>query len=339
MHAPLSNFSYTAFDPHQVLKSMGKDKAIELLSNMVKIRYFETFAETSYLEGLVAGFFHSYIGQEAIQVGAVGAIGKDQGHWITTYRCHALALLTGCTAVAGFAELLGNQLGCAEGRGGSMHFVTDRMPLGQGIVGGHTALGTGFAFKSVYQGDDLVTYCFLGDGASAQGVFYESLNLAALWSLPIVFIIENNVWGMGTHYKRALAMDPIGPSLALTFGIESHLLDGMNVLDSYQLFKEVHERVRKSKRPVIIEAKTQRFKGHSRSDTEYYRSKEDLEQIRALDPIEKLKALLIESSLAGVDELKELESRLKNEMYEALEAAKKGLPCDIKDIETGVEGD
>lgn len=339
MHAPLSNFSYTAFDPHQVLKSMGKDKAIELLSNMVKIRYFETFAETSYLEGLVAGFFHSYIGQEAIQVGAVGAIGKDQGHWITTYRCHALALLTGCTAVAGFAELLGNQLGCAKGRGGSMHFVTDRMPLGQGIVGGHTALGTGFAFKSIYQGDDLVTYCFLGDGASAQGVFYESLNLAALWSLPIVFIIENNVWGMGTHYKRALAMDPIGPSLALTFGIESHLLDGMNVLDSYQLFKEVHERVRKSKRPVIIEAKTQRFKGHSRSDTEYYRSKEDLEQIRALDPIEKLKALLIESSLAGVDELKELESRLKNEMYEALEAAKKGLPCDIKDIETGVEGD
>jgi pyruvate dehydrogenase E1 component alpha subunit len=339
MHAPLSNFSYTAFDPHQVLKSMGKDKAIELLSNMVKIRYFETFAETSYLEGLVAGFFHSYIGQEAIQVGAVGAIGKDQGHWITTYRCHALALLTGCTAIAGFAELLGNQLGCAKGRGGSMHFVTDRMPLGQGIVGGHTALGTGFAFKSVYQGDDLVTYCFLGDGASAQGVFYESLNLAALWSLPIVFVIENNVWGMGTHYKRALAMDPIGPSLALTFGIESHLLDGMNVLDSYQLFKEVHERVRKNKRPVIIEAKTQRFKGHSRSDTEYYRSKEDLEQIRALDPIEKFKILLIESNLAGVDELKELESRLKNEMHEALEAAKKGLPCDIKDIETGVEGD
>lgn len=339
MHAPLSNFSYTAFDPNQVLNSMGKDKAIELLTHMIRIRYFETFAETSYLEGLVAGFFHSYIGQEAIQVGAVGAVGKDHGHWITTYRCHALALLTGCSPVAGFAELLGNQLGCAKGRGGSMHFVTERMPLGQGIVGGHTALGTGFAFKSIYQGDDFVTYCFLGDGACAQGVFYESLNMATLWSLPIVFVIENNVWGMGTHYKRALAMDPIGPSLAKTFGIESHLLDGMNVLDSYQLFKEVHERVKTTKRPVVIEAKTQRFKGHSRSDTEYYRTKEDLEAIRSLDPIEKFKMMLTQNNLATPLEIKELDARLKNEIYESLETAKKGMPCDIGDIETGVEGD
>jgi pyruvate dehydrogenase E1 component alpha subunit len=337
MHAPLSGFSYTTFDQKKVLSSLGKEKALELLRQMFTIRQFEIMAENIYLEGLVAGFFHSYIGQEAIQVGAVGAVGSDNGHWITTYRCHALALLTGCTPTAGFAELLGNQLGCAKGRGGSMHFVTDRMPLGQGIVGGHTALSTGFAFKSVYQGDDFVTYCFLGDGASVQGAFYESINLAALWSLPIVFVIENNVWGMGTHYNRAIAMDPISPHLVGAFELENHILDGMNILDSYQLFKEVHEKVCKTKRPVIIEAKTQRFKGHSRSDTEYYRSQEDMEAIRHLDPIEGFKKQLVEAGFLLEEEIKGFEKQIKEELYKNLEEAKKGAPCDIGDIESGLE--
>ncbi len=338
MHAPIDGFSYTTYEPSSVLKNLSKPRALDLLKQMMKIRHFETFAENCYLEGLVAGFFHSYIGQEAIQVGAVEAVGKDCGHWITTYRCHALALLTGCSPMAGFAELFGNQWGCAKGRGGSMHFVTDRMPLGEGIVGGHTALSAGFAFKSIYQGDDLVTYCFLGDGASVQGCFYESLNLAALWSLPIVYVIENNEWGMGTHYHRAVAMDPIGPSLARAFNLESHLLDGMNVLDSYQLFKDVHEKVKKTKRPIIIEAKTQRFKGHSRSDTEHYRTKEEMELVRALDPIEQLKKQLIASSFATAEELKKLDSEIKAEVYAAMEEAKKGPPCDPGDIEMGIEG-
>jgi len=339
MHAPLSGFSYTTFDKKRVLSSIGKQKAIELFCHMFKIRQFELMSEGIYLEGLVAGFFHSYIGQEAIQVGAVGAIGMENAHWITTYRCHALALLTGCSLTQGFAELLGNQLGCAKGRGGSMHFVTKHMPLGQGIVGGHTALSTGFAFKSIYMGDNLVTYCFLGDGASVQGAFYESINLASLWSLPVVFIIENNVWGMGTHYNRAVAMDPIGGHLAKAFELESHLLDGMNLLDSYQLFKEVHEKVLKTKRPIIIEAKTQRFKGHSRSDTEHYRTKQDMEEIRSLDPIEAFKKVLIDENMTTSDELKEREKQIKEELFQFLEAAKKGALCDIGDIESGVESD
>ncbi|MFZ4772707.1 MAG: thiamine pyrophosphate-dependent enzyme [Chlamydiia bacterium] len=339
MHAPLIGFSYTTYDPQQVLKSLSKEKALDLYRQMVTIRHFEIFAENCYLEGLVAGFFHSYIGQEAIQVGAVGAIGKDSGYWVTTYRCHALALLTGCEPLAGFAELFGNQLGCAKGRGGSMHFVTDRMPLGEGIVGGHTALSAGFAFKSVYQGDDLVTYCFLGDGASVQGTFYESLNLASLWSLPVVYVIENNVWGMGTHYNRAVAMDPIGPSLAKAFNLESYLVDGMNVLDCYQLFKDVHEKVKKTKRPIIIEAKTQRFKGHSRSDTEYYRSKEEMETIRSQCPIERFKAELEKNNYATLEELKKIETSIKEDLYQIMEEAKKGPPCDPSDIESGVEGD
>lgn len=339
MHAPLSGFSYTTYDKKKVLSSLGKNRAIELYSHMFKIRQFEMMSEGIYLEGLVAGFFHSYIGQEAIQVGAIGAVGMDKGHWITTYRCHALALLTGCTPVQGFAELLGNQLGCAKGRGGSMHFVTKHMPLGQGIVGGHTALSTGFAFKSIYKGDDLVTYCFLGDGASVQGAFYESINLASLWSLPVVFIIENNVWGMGTHHKRAVAMDPIGVHIAKAFELENHLLDGMNVLDSFALFKEVHEKVSKTKRPIIIEAKTQRFKGHSRSDTEHYRSKQDMEEIKSLDPIESFKKDLFAEGFLTQDELKDLEKKIKEELFQSLEEAKKGVPCDVGDIESGVESD
>jgi pyruvate dehydrogenase E1 component alpha subunit len=336
MHPPLNGFSYTSFPTDKVLSSIGREEALNIFKKMVTIRIFETFAENSYLEGLVAGFFHSYIGQEAVQVGALTAIGKDQGHWITTYRCHALALLTGCSPLAGFAELFGNRLGCAKGRGGSMHFVTDRMPLGQGIVGGHTALSAGFAFKSIYQGDDLVTYCFLGDGASVQGTFYEAINLASLWSLPVVYVIENNVWGMGTHYSRAVAMDPIGPSLASAFKLESHLLDGMNVLDSYQLFKDVHQKVKTTKRPVIIEAKTHRFKGHSRSDTEYYRTKEDLEEIKTLCPIEAYRAVLLQHQIATVDELKQIEKQIKDDLYQQMEEAKKGPPCDPLDIESGV---
>ncbi|MDN3507817.1 MAG: thiamine pyrophosphate-dependent enzyme, partial [Simkaniaceae bacterium] len=226
-------YKFTRSKPDEVLKSLGKEKAIEAIEKMTLIRNFEIRAESAYQQGKIGGFFHAYMGQEAIQTGAVMAMGVDENWWLTTYRCHALALLMGVTPDEAMAEFYGKETGIAKGRGGSMHLCHDRMLGGYGIVGGHLPAAAGAAFSLKYQKKDGVAVGFLGDGASVQGAFHETMNLASLWDLPLIIVIENNLWGMGTAVDRAVCVEPIAENFAKAYGIESVTLDGMNFFDTY----------------------------------------------------------------------------------------------------------
>jgi pyruvate dehydrogenase E1 component alpha subunit len=202
---------FFSHDVEKVIQDLGKDRLIEELKKMLLIRNFEIRAESAYLQGKVGGFFHSYVGQEAVQTAAISVMGKDQW-WVTSYRCHALALLLGAGPEELMAELYGKRTGNALGRGGSMHFFTEDLLGGYGIVGGQLPIATGAAFAinykkkfpSLQDKKRDVAICFLGDGAVAQGAFHESLNLAALWNLPCIYVIENNEWGMGTAWTGQL---------------------------------------------------------------------------------------------------------------------------------------
>jgi len=275
-------------DTAKLRDSLGKEKLFDALRRMLLIRNFEVRAESAYQQGKIGGFFHAYIGQEAIQTAAVDAIGQD--NWfITTYRCHALALLTGATPKEIMAELYGKAAGNAKGRGGSMHLYTDRLLGGFGIVGGHLPVATGAAFSLKYQGNkDSIAICFLGDGAVPQGAVHESLNLASLWDLPCIYVIENNQWGMGTASTRAVAAHPIGESLSKAYGIDNMLLDGMDYFNCYAGFLAAFKQVKETSRPMIIEAVTERFRGHSISDPGLYRTKEALQAAMTRDPIKHL---------------------------------------------------
>lgn len=276
----------------KVIAMLGKEKLVHYLKQMLLIRNFELRAESAYLQGKVGGFFHSYMGQEAVQTAAVGVMGAEQW-WSTSYRCHALALLVGATPKELMAELFGRATGNAKGRGGSMHFFTQTLLGGFGIVGGQIPIGTGAAFAINYlknvpgiplQNKD-VAVCFLGDGAVAQGAFHESLNLAALWNLPCIYVIENNEWGMGTHVNRAISVQPIAELKAPSFGMKSYTFDGMDFFNCYAGFQHVFEEVKKTSRPVLLEVITERFRGHSISDPALYRGKEDLKKCMERDPL------------------------------------------------------
>ncbi len=276
----------------EVIKALGQKKLSEILKEMVLIRQFELRAESAYQQGKVGGFFHAYMGQEAIQAAATLAMGKEKNWWITTYRCHALAYLMGATPDEMMAELYGKKTGNAMGRGGSMHLYADRMLGGFGIVGGHLPIATGAAFSLKYQKEKGVAVCFLGEGAFVQGAVHESLNLASLWNLPCIYVIENNHWGMGTAVNRALCVQPIAEHFAPAYGMKSYTLDGMNFLSCYGGFKHIYEETLKTGRPVLVEAVTERFRGHSISDPALYRSKEELEKAKQRDPIHILKGHL-----------------------------------------------
>ena len=286
-------YQFFPSDATKLIGELGKEFLIKQLEKMLLIRNFEIRSEAAYLQGKVGGFFHSYMGQEAIQTAAVAVMGIDQW-WITSYRCHALALLLGATPNELLAELFGRQTGNAKGRGGSMHFFTDRLLGGFGIVGGQLPIATGAAFtinylKSVAEmkgrkNCDLAI-CFLGDGAVAQGAFHESLNMASLWNLPCVYVIENNQWGMGTHVDRAICVEPIAEKKAPGFGMQSYTLDGMDFFNCYAGFRQIFERVKTDSRPVLVEVIAERFRGHSISDPGLYRSKEALTSCMQRDPL------------------------------------------------------
>jgi len=291
-HTPVK-YNFYPSDPAEVILKLGKETLLQQLKKMLLIRNFEIRAEAAYLQGKIGGFFHSYMGQEAVQTASVCAMGVEQW-WSTTYRCHALALLLGATPNELLAELFGKEAGNAKGRGGSMHFFTERLLGGFGIVGGQIPIGTGAAFtinylKSVaalkgHKNCD-VSICFMGDGAVAQGAFHESLNLASLWDLPCMYVIENNTWGMGTHVDRAICVAPIAEMKAPSFGMQSYTFDGMDFFNCYAGFKHAFEEMKRSSRPVLIEVVVERFRGHSISDPALYRSKDELTSCMARDPL------------------------------------------------------
>lgn len=323
-------------DNKALIDDLGQTHMLDVLSRMLLIRHFETRAESAYQHGFIGGFFHAYIGQEAIQIAAVDAIGKNNW-WTTTYRCHALALLLGVTPNDAMAELYGRANGNAKGRGGSMHLYADRLLGGFGIVGGHLPIATGAAFSLKYRDiKDEVSVCFLGDGAVAQGAVHESLNLASLWNLPCIYVIENNLWGMGTSVDRALSMNKIAETIAPAYNMQGYTWDGTDYFECYAGFKKVKEQVLKTQRPVLIECIAERFKGHSISDPALYRTKEQLAEAKKKDPLLRLKLAMEEAHMLNEELFDELDAQQKQIVLEAMKHAENSPWPELTTLEEDV---
>lgn len=315
---PMTSFDKT---PEQIIAQMEKKGLLDALQSMLLIRNFETRAEGAYLQGKIGGFFHSYIGQEAIQTAAVMACGVSNWY-ITSYRCHALALLLKASPRELMAELYGKATGNALGRGGSMHFFTERLLGGYGIVGGQVPIATGAALSLKYRGiKDELAICFLGDGAVAQGAFHESLNMAGLWNLPCIYVIENNQWSMGTAVERGISVKEIAQKKAPGYGIEGYSVDGMDFFSCYACFEHLHKMVLETQRPVLLEVITERFKGHSISDPGLYRSKENLKTCMQRDPLLLLKNVLIQEGMLQEEEYKQIDKQYRDLILEAMDFA------------------
>jgi pyruvate dehydrogenase E1 component alpha subunit len=268
------------------------ETATEWLETMTLIRRFEERAGEMYARAKIGGFLHLSIGEEATIVGSTRAL-RESDYLVSTYRSHGYALARGTEPERVMAELFGRVDGCCGGHGGSMHMFDfeRRFMGGYGIVGGNLPIASGIALGSDYTGTDEVTLCTFGDGASNQGTFGETLNLAALWRLPVVFVVINNQFGMGTSLERHSAVTDLqrkGESL----GVPGTRCDGMDVLDTHGVVAEAVERVREDRRPMLVEAVTYRFRGHSMADPEEYRSKEEVAHWRERDPIPAFGALL-----------------------------------------------
>lgn len=327
------------FYPHsieEVFSSIDRNLLKEVLRQMYLIRNFEQRGEAAYQQGKVGGFYHSYVGQEAIQAACIAACGRE--HWYTTtYRCHALALLLGASPDSMMAELYGRSTGIAKGLGGSMHMYAERMLGGLAIVGGHVpiALGAAFTIKYLKQ-KGLVSFCFLGEGASVQGAFHESLNLAALWNLPLICVIENNQWGMGTAATRAVCVKPIAEHFAQAYGIKSYTLNGLDFFNCYAGFKNALSECQSTSRPILIEAVTERFRGHSISDPGLYRTKEALKETMEKDPIFQLKQVLIEQKVVTEDECESMDREAREIVIAAMKFADESPWPDPITLEEGV---
>src|SRR5579884_3274332 len=279
------------------------DVAREWLYTMQLIRHFEERAGEMYAKAKVGGFLHLAIGEEATIVGSVRAM-RDADYLISTYRSHGHALARGTPPGAVMAELFGRETGCSNGRGGSMHMfdLERRFMGGYGIVGGNLPIGAGLALASDYAGTDEATLCVFGDGASNQGTFGETLNLAALWKLPIVFMVTNNQFGMGTAIERHSAQTDLfrrGDG----YGVPGMRCDGMDVLDTHRVISDALRRAREDRQPVLVEAVTYRFRGHSMADPEEYRTREQVEEWRRRDPLPSFGGRLVSEGVMSQDDV------------------------------------
>jgi len=315
----------------------GNEQWLAFFREMVLIRRFEEKAGQLYGMGLIGGFCHLYIGQEAVAVGIQHALG-DKDSVITGYRDHGHMLVCGMDPRNVMAELTGRATGYSKGKGGSMHmFAKDkRFYGGHGIVAGQVPLGTGIAFAHKYREDGGLCTAYLGDGAVNQGQVYESFNMAALWKLPVIYVIENNRYGMGTSQERASAGTKLCERGA-AYGIPGEQVDGMDVLAVHEKAKEVVAHVRDGKGPFILEAMTYRYRGHSMSDPAKYRKKEEVQDYREHhDPIEQLRARIIESGLADADALKAMDKEVRDIVNEAARFAQDSPEPDPAELWTDI---
>ena len=299
----------------------GLDRAAlhHLLYEMLRGRRFEEKCAEAYALGKIGGFCHLYIGQEAVAVGAISVLRPDD-YVITAYREHVQALVKGISARAVMAELYGKLEGCSKGKGGSMHLYSREHNFlgGWAIVGGQIPLATGVGWAIKYRGEDRVCLCFMGEAAVNQGAFHESLNMAALWKLPVVYVVENNRFGMGTAWERASALYDIAQK-ASAYDMPSARCDGMDVLAVREVVEEAVRRAREESVPTLIEARTYRFMGHSMSDPVHgvYRTREEVEEAKARDPIRVFIDRLREHDLLTDDELNALDERARAEVEDA----------------------
>lgn len=302
---------------------MDKATLLDWYRQMVLVRRFEQRCAELYQQGKIGGFLHLYIGQEAVAIGSIGARRK-QDHVITAYRDHAHALAVGTDPGALMAELLGKETGISKGRGGSMHMadVAHNYWGGYGIVGGHVPLGTGIALAEQYKGTDAVVLCYMGDGSTNIGYFHESLNLAGVWDLPIIYIVENNQYGMGTAVDRASAVPDISTK-ALAYGMDPKTVDGMNVIDVYEATKAAIGAIHAGKGPQFLNIITYRFEGHSMGDPLRYRTKDEVAKWREDDPIGVLERYMLDKKIVQKEDLEDIDQEVEKVVEDAIDFAEK----------------
>jgi len=290
-------------------KLPDREVALDILDKMLLIRHFEERAQEMYMKAKIGGFLHLAVGEEATVVGTTSAL-EPRDYLLSTYREHGQALARGTDPKRVMAELFGREDGVSHGRGGSMHlYDADRRFLGgYGIVGGNLPLAAGVALASDYRGDDAVTLCMFGDGASNQGTFGETMNLAALWRLPVVFLVVNNQYGMGTALSRHSAVTDLSKK-AECLGVPGERVDGMDVLAVRELVAEHVRLAREERKPTLVEALTYRFRGHSAADPEVYRTKEEVQQWRERDPIQLYRKVLEDAGMIDEAQFDERDRR------------------------------
>jgi pyruvate dehydrogenase E1 component alpha subunit len=316
---------------------LSKDRLLKLYRDMLLIRRFEEKAGQLYGMGLIGGFCHLYIGQEAVVVG-MKAVTNDDDPVVASYRCHGHMLASGMEARGVMAELTGRRNGYSKGKGGSMHMFSVEKAFygGHGIVGAQVPVGTGVAFAIKYNGEDKVCPTYLGDGAINQGQVYESFNMASLWKLPVLYVIENNKYGMGTSVERASATTELYMR-GQAYDIPGEQVDGMHVLSVIEASQRAVNHVRSGKGPYILEMLTYRYRGHSMSDPAKYRSKEEVQKMRQeKDPLLRLRDVMENHADVTEDELKQIDREIKDLVSDAAEFAQNSPEPDPTELYTDV---
>ena len=313
-----------------------KKLLIEEYQTMLTLRRFQEKVGSMYQQGLMGGFCHLYINQEAI-VTAAKLASKEGDDFITTYRCHAHAVVCGIPMAEILTELMGRATGISKGKGGSMHMFDPEKHFwgGHGIVGGNIPLATGMAFAAKYRNEDRVTMCFFGDGAADSGAMFESFNMAALWKLPALYIIENNHYSMGTAKDRHAAGELY--KRGEPFGIRGIKVDGMDFFAVHKAVVEACEYIRAGKGPVLLEMDTYRYKGHSLSDPGKYRTREEVDTVKnERDPIQQFGKTLIRKYKVKPEELKEIDKKIKAEIAGVVKEAMDAPVADISELYTDI---
>ncbi len=317
-------------------KDFSKETYLRWFEMMFLMRKFED--KTGQLYGMqkIRGFCHLYIGQEACAAGAITALTSDD-KWITAYRCHAHPLGLGTDPKRVMAELFGKETGVSKGKGGSMHIFDKSKNFfgGHGIVGGQIPLGAGIAFAEKYNKTKNVCICYMGDGAVRQGAFHEALNLSMLWKLPVIFVIENNGYAMGTSVKRTSNVTELH-TLGDGYDMPSEAVDAMSVEAVHLAVARAADRARQGDGPTLLEFRTYRYKGHSMSDPQKYRTKEEVDDYKRRDPIEVVRAIILERKYANEKDLEAIEAKVNAEVEESVKFAEESNYPDPKEALTDI---
>ncbi|MDE0834721.1 MAG: pyruvate dehydrogenase (acetyl-transferring) E1 component subunit alpha [Akkermansiaceae bacterium] len=328
------------FASSPINQSLTPERKIELFTQMVRIRRFEQAAAKSYAAGKMGGFLHLYIGQESVAVGTISLGGPDD-HFITAYRDHGHALAVGMGMDECMAEMFGKQTGCSKGKGGSMHFFAPDKNFwgGHGIVAGQTPLGLGLAYALKYQGKEGCCLCYLGDGAVNQGAFHESLNIASLFGIPVVYVIENNGYSMGTSQERSSAYSGCLAQRAEAYAIEWDVVDGSDIYEVRAKTNIAMERARKEHKPTVLEIDTYRYYGHSVADANHkkYRTPEEIENYKQnYDPINVFRRRLVDEGVLTEEKADQISKAAQAEATASVKFADESPAPTIPDISTDV---
>ena len=316
---------------------MNKEDYLNLYKKMYLIRLFEESCGENYSKGFIRGFLHLYIGQEAVAVGSIDSL-QEKDYIVTHYRDHGHAIARGLSTSGLMAELFGKETGVSKGKGGSMHLFDAEKNFmgGHAIVGAQMPLSAGFALASQYRKEDSVTVVYFGDGATNQGTFHETMNLASVWKLPMVFFLENNFYGMGTSVERIRTNGKSFSNLAEGYGIPSTVVDGMDVLAVKETTKEVVDKVRNGNGPALIEATTFRFQGHSMADPAKYRESSEVDEWKKKDPVESFPNYILNKNIASQAEIDEVKKIVNDEMASAVKFATESNEPDFNSLDKDV---